>query len=239
MKDSQNDKKRLLDDEELDQLEKRVEEQKEKLEFVEDIVHSLPAIVYLFDIQELKMIWCNERHKELVGFDTTGMELVNDEGNLRAISDEDQSMAIENIQGWRDKGFTPSRVIIRLTDVNGKEHFFNTNHSVYKTDEDNNPKWVLGIGIDISSPIETEHEKRMLYSEDINKTQELLEKMSKRELEVLKNISDGSSYDAIAEEMNLSVDGIRYHIRNIYNKLNVHTRAEAVKKGMKYRLFNH
>lgn len=238
MTDGQHEKRRVLDDKELDELEKQVEEQKKELEFMNEIVHSLPAIVYLFDIQELKMIWCNERHKELVGFDTSGMQLVNEKGDLRAISDEDQSMALDNIKGWRDKVSSPSRVIVRLRDVDGNKHFFNTNHSVFKRDEDDKPKLILGLGIDISSPIDTEHERRMLYSEDISKTQDLLGKMSNREVDVLKRLSEGKSYDAIAADMNLSVDGIRYHIRNIYNKLNVHTRAEAIKKGMKYRLFN-
>ncbi len=238
MKDSQNDKRGLLEDEELEQLEKRIVEQKENLEFLQNVVHSLPAIVYLFDIQELKMIWCNKQHKELVGFDTTGMQLVNEQGELRAISNEDQSMAIDNIKGWRDKESPPSEVVIRLKDVNDTEHFFITEHSVFKKDEKNNPKWILGIGIDISSPVQSEQEKRLLYSEDINKTRQFLDIMSDRELEVLKRLSDGSSYGAIAKDMNLSVDGIRYHIRNIYNKLNVHTRAEAIKKGLQYRLFN-
>jgi DNA-binding CsgD family transcriptional regulator len=238
MKNSQNDVRGVLDNEELERLEKRVEEQKEKLEFLQNIAHSLPAIVYLFDIQELKMIWCNERHKELIGFDTTGMQLVNEQGKLRAISNEDQTMAMENIKDWRNKELPPSGVVIRLTDVNGTPHFFITEHSVFKKDEANNPEWILGTGIDISSPIETEQEKRLLYSEDINKTQQLLEIMSDRELEVLERLSDGKSYGTIATDMNLSVDGIRYHIRNIYKKLNVHTRAEAIKKGLKYRLFN-
>jgi len=41
------------------------------------------------------------------------------------------------------------------------------------------------------------------------------------------------SYIAIAKAIHLSVDGVRYHLRHIYEKLHVRSRAEAVAKGLK------
>jgi ATP/maltotriose-dependent transcriptional regulator MalT len=38
--------------------------------------------------------------------------------------------------------------------------------------------------------------------------------------------------------MYLSVDGVKYHIRSIYEKLHVHSRAEAVSKGQKLRILS-
>ncbi len=208
----------------------------EKAEFLEKVTNNLPAIVYLFDIQELEMIWCNETHQALIGFDSTGMDLVNEQGDLRAISKDDQDLAVDNIKGWRDKKNIPSQVIIRITDRENNDQFFITDHYVYKRDESGHPKWVLGVGVNISNPADSEHERRILYSENILETQRLLDEMSERELEVLEHLSEGKSYDAIASEMNLSVDGIRYHIRNIYSKLEVNTRAKAIKIALKYRL---
>ena len=65
-----------------------------------------------------------------------------------------------------------------------------------------------------------------------NKQTELTE----REREVLTHLTQGKSYVAIGKEVFLSVDGVRYHIRHIYEKLQVHTRAEAVAKGLKDRI---
>jgi len=62
--------------------------------------------------------------------------------------------------------------------------------------------------------------------------------LSEKETEVLSALSDGLSYKAVAEKVFLSVDGVRYHIRNIYQKLEARNRAEAVAKGIRYNLIS-
>lgn len=59
------------------------------------------------------------------------------------------------------------------------------------------------------------------------------DQLSEREKEVLHLLSQGKSYAAIGKELFLSVDGVRYHIRHFYEKLQVHSRAEAVAKGLR------
>ena len=56
--------------------------------------------------------------------------------------------------------------------------------------------------------------------------------LTDRETEVLNLLGQGNSYTAIADEINLSVNGVGYHIRNIYRKLQVNSKAEAVAKGI-------
>lgn len=50
---------------------------------------------------------------------------------------------------------------------------------------------------------------------------------------VLCYLAEGKSYAAIAKTMFLSIDGVRYHLRHIYEKLHVKTRAKAVAKGLR------
>ena len=61
-------------------------------------------------------------------------------------------------------------------------------------------------------------------------------KLSDREHEILKELSTGKSYQAIGKAIFLSEDGVRYHIRNIYKKLHVNSRSQAVAKGFKQNL---
>lgn len=56
------------------------------------------------------------------------------------------------------------------------------------------------------------------------------------EKEILKLLANGSSYKGISKEVYLSVDGVRYHIRNIYNKLEVSNKSEAVATAMRKKL---
>ena len=63
-----------------------------------------------------------------------------------------------------------------------------------------------------------------------------VEPLTDRELEILGKLVQGRSYNVIASELFISVDGVRYHLRHIYEKLQVSTRAEAVARGLKEHL---
>lgn len=60
--------------------------------------------------------------------------------------------------------------------------------------------------------------------------------LSEMELKVLKLLAEGCSYKAISKDLFLSVDGVRYHIRNIYQKLEVSNKSEAVAKALRKKL---
>ena len=52
--------------------------------------------------------------------------------------------------------------------------------------------------------------------------------LSKREKEVLTLLAKGKTYSTIAEELFISKTTVRTHIRNIYQKLHVNSKAEAI-----------
>lgn len=56
-------------------------------------------------------------------------------------------------------------------------------------------------------------------------------KLTSREVEVLEQLSKGLNYNQIAENLILSPATIRKHIENIYTKLQVHNKLEAVQKA--------
>ena len=60
-----------------------------------------------------------------------------------------------------------------------------------------------------------------------------IEKLSKREHEVLEHLAQGIAYKEIADVLSLSIDTVRMHIKGIYGKLHVHSRGEAVAKYLR------
>jgi DNA-binding CsgD family transcriptional regulator len=47
---------------------------------------------------------------------------------------------------------------------------------------------------------------------------------------VLDRLAEGVPYKEIADNLSLSIDTVRMHIKGIYSKLHVHSRGEAVAK---------
>lgn len=60
--------------------------------------------------------------------------------------------------------------------------------------------------------------------------------LTPREIDVLEHLSKGLSYNLIAKNLILSTGTIRKHIENIYRKLQVHNKLEAVQKAKKNNL---
>ncbi|NVK53802.1 MAG: response regulator transcription factor [Flavobacteriaceae bacterium] len=61
-------------------------------------------------------------------------------------------------------------------------------------------------------------------------------KLSKRETEILEQLSKGLKYNDIANNLIISPATVRKHIENIYKKLQVHNKMEAVLKAQKHKL---
>lgn len=60
--------------------------------------------------------------------------------------------------------------------------------------------------------------------------------LTPREIEILQHLVTGSSYNKIARELFISHNTVNSHVKNIYEKLQVHSKSEAVAKALKYKL---
>lgn len=58
-----------------------------------------------------------------------------------------------------------------------------------------------------------------------------LNKLTPREQGVLRSLSVGNSYKMVAEDLGISIETVRTHIKRIYEKLHVHSVAEAISKA--------
>jgi DNA-binding NarL/FixJ family response regulator len=60
--------------------------------------------------------------------------------------------------------------------------------------------------------------------------------LTKRESMVLKLLTDGKKYTEIAKDLDIASETVKTHLRNIYEKLDVKTKAQAVRKAIEDRL---
>jgi DNA-binding NarL/FixJ family response regulator len=56
--------------------------------------------------------------------------------------------------------------------------------------------------------------------------------LTDKEKEIVMGLVDGMSYKKIAEKSYISVETVRSHIKNIYKKLHVHSKAEVIRKSL-------
>jgi DNA-binding NarL/FixJ family response regulator len=83
------------------------------------------------------------------------------------------------------------------------------------------------------APMSTEVARKVLGYFQQQKNDKIFSSLSKRELDVLQALIDGYTYKAIADKLFVSTNTVSFHLRNIYAKLHVRSRAEAVAKAMR------
>lgn len=82
------------------------------------------------------------------------------------------------------------------------------------------------------SPMSDEIARRVVASFHIKEKNALqVSTLSNREMEILSSLAKGFLYKEIAANLDISINTVKIHIRNIYDKLHVQNRMEAVNKA--------
>ncbi len=81
------------------------------------------------------------------------------------------------------------------------------------------------------SPISSQIARKVIEAFQLKENaNEYFQTLSRREQEILEHLSKGYRYKEIADKLFVSIETVRTHIRNIYEKLQVNSRVEALKK---------
>ncbi|MCX6629071.1 MAG: response regulator transcription factor [Candidatus Solibacter sp.] len=61
-------------------------------------------------------------------------------------------------------------------------------------------------------------------------------RLTPHEIRILGLLVEGHNYKTAADELRVSINTIRFHMRSIYEKLQVHSKSEAVSKALRHRI---
>jgi DNA-binding NarL/FixJ family response regulator len=130
------------------------------------------------------------------------------------------------------KTLLPKTHILMLTVYDNEELVFKalTNGaSGYLTKNSNTEKIIDAIQevMDGGAPMSMNIAKIVIKSFHKNRNSPL----TKRETEILEQIAEGKSRSKIAKDLFVDLETVKSHIKNIYSKLNVHSREDAIKQA--------
>lgn len=80
------------------------------------------------------------------------------------------------------------------------------------------------------SPISSQIARKVIDAFTKEKTNDYFQELSRREQEILEQLAKGYRYKEIADNLFVSIETVRTHTRNIYEKLQVNCRIDALKK---------
>lgn len=126
----------------------------------------------------------------------------------------------------------PKAHILMLTVYDNEEYVFKAlskGASGYLTKSDTTEKILEAIQevMDGGAPMSMHIAKMVIRSFHRNQNSPL----TKRETEILEQVANGKSRSKIAKQMFIDLETVKSHIKNIYSKLNVHSREDAIKEA--------
>ncbi len=97
------------------------------------------------------------------------------------------------------------------------------------------PEKIIEAIVDLDcggSPMSSQIARKVLvaFQQQVNAHNESFHSLSQREQEIIQLLAKGYRYKEIGQKLFISEDTVRTHIRNIYGKLQVNSRSEALKK---------
>ena len=89
------------------------------------------------------------------------------------------------------------------------------------------------------APISPEVARRVIrLFHEIRPAKQADHQLTPHQTRLLKLLADGHNYKTAAAELGVTVDTIGFHLRHIYQKLQVHSKSEAVAKALRERIIN-
>jgi|TARA_B100000949_G_scaffold209843_1_gene202432 DNA-binding NarL/FixJ family response regulator len=212
-----------------------------KVSIVDDnsfLIHAIKEKLSFFDEIEIK-------HTALNGSEL--LTKLEENHNLDIILMDIEMPVLNGIETTQMvKQKYPQIKIIMLTAFDNDEHIFNAikaGADGYLLKEINPEELYKGIketlsgGAAMNPSIALKTLKLLRNPIDIDNLKDKEEiSLSKREVEVLEQLSKGLSYTAIADNLFLSPSTVRKHIENSYKKLQVHSKIEAVQKAKRHNI---
>lgn len=177
------------------------------------------------------------------------LEKLATDSNIDVILMDIQMPLMDGIQTTKEVArLYPHIKIVMLTVLDDEEHIFKAiqagaNGYLLK---DESPKMLMDSiqdimegGAPMSPGIALKALKLLRNPIDLtDMPQEAKPDVSPREIDVLTQLSKGFDYKQIAENLIISPSTVRKHIENIYQKLQVHNKLEAVQKAQRHRIID-
>lgn len=138
----------------------------------------------------------------------------------------------------RLKEILPATPVIVLTVYEDSEHIFRALKAgacgyLLKRSEPDDVLAALKDAREGGAPMSSQIARRVVLSFHEPVQSGVTVALTERENEILASLSQGYANKEIADKMNISVPTVRTHLRHIYEKLHVRSRAEAIVKYLK------
>lgn len=195
--------------------------------FFEELLKNVGAVIYIFDLTAFKYIWTNGKYLDIFGYDCDEVNVNAIEYTKKHYHPIDKAIMNERVDFFKKNNGSVWSGVYRIKHKQGHWVWVFSKISVLKRNKNGCPEQLIGLATDINNPSKTEKQLDALFKERLRlRNSEKINKLTKRELEIVELIAKGLSYTRIAGMLNIHADTVNSHRKNILRKLNLRNIAQ-------------
>jgi DNA-binding CsgD family transcriptional regulator len=193
------------------------------------IFDEIEAFVFIFDFEKSVPVWINKYYKTMMGYSEDDLRNLTGESFMAMFHPNSLKLFLNRVSNYNKSISTENKVVYQLVTKDHKWVNIMVSTKILKKNSDNKIKYLIGYGIEISGN-ELQKNSHVLQKLDL-KSKNLIDvdKLSKRELEIIINIANCLTDKEIAEKLNISIHTTKTHRKRIINKLGLKNTASLVK----------
>jgi len=213
----------------LNALQKENEHLKNRIHWLESVLHHVPAMIYSYDNNNKAVTWCNERLAETVGFSSDEMTGMGMEFFRNIMHPEDFKLAAVAQQSFFNNK-TQFGGLARIRKKGEIDYRWLLGLEVpFTHDKNGRVVEIICAFLDLTNAIDTNAQLSEALSAIMRRQNEtLFNKLTPREKDVLGMAVKGLNNKEIAHSLNLSRYTVETHRKNIRLKLKVRNTSELV-----------
>jgi DNA-binding CsgD family transcriptional regulator len=197
------------------------------------IFEEIHAFVFIFDIEKIEPVWINKYFETRMGYLEDELKDLTGDQFMALFHPNSLKIFVNRISTYDSFPNTEKKTVYQLITKDRKWINMMVSTKILKRNAEGKIKYLIGYGVEIigdelqkssAGLNELELKSRNLFNVD---------KLSKRELEIITNIANCLTDKEIAEKLKISIHTTKTHRKRIINKLGLKNTASLVKFAVK------
>ncbi|RPJ78836.1 MAG: hypothetical protein EHM20_02945 [Alphaproteobacteria bacterium] len=198
-------------------------------EFTGGILNNLSVFVFIFDAELKIPVWVNKHFSKRMGYTDDDLQSVTPESFLSLFHPVSQQQFLRKIRSFEFVEGNDEKNLYQLKTKDDNWIYILVCSKVSKHTTDGKIKYLIGYGVEVGRNELKQHLHKMKDLDTTCHNLNLIQKLSSREIEIIKLISKGMTDKEIAQEFNISIHTTKTHRKRIISKLGLKNSAVLVK----------
>ncbi len=193
------------------------------------ILDEIDAFVFIYDVEKAVPVWINQYAITRFGYSNSDLERVTSEEFLGLFHPKSLPYFLDRLKNFDITAGKSINTLYKLRSKSREWINMLTCTRIFQKNPDGSIKYLIGYAAEVD-PTELNHHVQVM--KDLNSRANklsLVDKLSPRELDVVRFIATGYTDNEISEKLGISVHTTRTHRKRIISKLGLKNSAVLIK----------